>query len=59
MSPLAGKNSAVWQHQEWCNDHAPDSLARTLPSGSTRSGVMTTRLTRWQELCRLAAPGVV
>ena len=27
VSPPAGKNSAVWQHQEWCNDHAPDSLA--------------------------------
>lgn len=27
VSPLAGKNSAVWQHREWCNDHAPDSLA--------------------------------
>ncbi|MBE8151740.1 hypothetical protein IPE98_23300, partial [Escherichia coli] len=39
--------------------HGRHSLARTLPSGSTRSGVMTTRLTRWQELCRLAAPGVV
>ncbi len=27
VSPLAGKNSAVWQHREWCNDHASDSLA--------------------------------
>lgn len=27
VSPPAGKNSAVWQRQEWCNDHAPDTLA--------------------------------
>lgn len=26
-SPLVGKNSAVWQHPEWCDDCPTDTLA--------------------------------